>query len=124
MKMFTVPAWRFYAYLFVDNLRHAPVAKGKAFATQPTRRIPVEPGRASGRISARSISSPREPIATVTTEEFNRVMMTNALDPMRAVEALADLVSPNGVIGVMSSGLGSIADNEVPRMFELRHEEI
>jgi hypothetical protein len=23
-------------------------------------------------------------------------MMTNALDPMRAVEALADLVSPNG----------------------------
>ena len=28
---------------------------------------------------------------------------------MRTVEALADLVSPNGVIGVMSSGLGSIA---------------
>ena len=36
-------------------------------------------------------------------------MMTNALGPMRRVEALADLVSPNGVIGVMSSGLGSIA---------------
>lgn len=31
---------------------------------------------------------------------------------MRAVEALADLVSPNRVIGVMSSGLGSIARKE------------
>ena len=31
---------------------------------------------------------------------------------MRFVESLADLVSPNGVIGVMSSGLGSIADNK------------
>ena len=58
------------------------------------------------------VGSPRELIATVTTEEFNRIMMTNALGPMRAVEALADLVSPNGVIGVMSSGLGSIAGNE------------
>ena len=49
---------------------------------------------------------------SVTTEEFNRIMMTNALGPMRRVEALADLVSPNGVIGVMSSGLGSIAGND------------
>ncbi len=39
-------------------------------------------------------------------------MMTNALGPMRAVGALADLISPNGVIGVMASGLGSIAGNE------------
>ena len=39
-------------------------------------------------------------------------MMTNALGPMRTIEALADLVSPNGVIGAMSSGLGSIAGNE------------
>jgi len=37
-------------------------------------------------------------------------MMTNALGPMRKVEALT--VSPNGVIGVMSSGLGSIAGSE------------
>ena len=36
--------------------------------------------------------------------------MTNALGPMRAVEALT--VSPNGVIGVMSSGLGSVTGNE------------
>ena len=35
----------------------------------------------------------------------------DALGPMRMVEALADLASPNGVIGAMSSGLGSIAGN-------------
>ncbi|HKN30498.1 MAG TPA: SDR family NAD(P)-dependent oxidoreductase [Roseiarcus sp.] len=56
-------------------------------------------------------SGPSETIATVSTEEFNRVMMTNALGPMRVVEALESLVSPNGVIGVMSSGLGSVANN-------------
>ena len=42
---------------------------------------------------------PREAIATVTTEEFNRIMMTNALGSMRVVEASADLVPPNGVMG-------------------------
>ena len=58
------------------------------------------------------VGSPRESTATVTTEECNRIMLTNALAPCAWVEALADLVSPNGVIGVMSSGLGSIAGNE------------
>jgi len=38
--------------------------------------------------------------------------MTNDLGPMRAVEALADLLSPNSVIGVMSSGFRRIAGNE------------
>jgi NAD(P)-dependent dehydrogenase (short-subunit alcohol dehydrogenase family) len=40
-----------------------------------------------------------------------RVMVTNALSPMRVVEALQDLVPPTGVIGVMSSGQGSVANN-------------
>jgi NAD(P)-dependent dehydrogenase (short-subunit alcohol dehydrogenase family) len=40
------------------------------------------------------------------------VMVTNALSPMRVVEAFEDLVPPTGTIGVMSSGLGSVADNE------------
>ena len=53
-----------------------------------------------------------ETIADVTTEDFIRVMTTNALGPMRVVEALQDLVPPSGVIGVMSSGLGSVANNE------------
>ncbi|MDR6955418.1 NAD(P)-dependent dehydrogenase (short-subunit alcohol dehydrogenase family) [Ancylobacter sp. 3268] len=52
-----------------------------------------------------------ETIAEVTTEEFTRVMVTNALSPMRVVEALQDLVSPAGMIGIMSSGQGSIANN-------------
>jgi NAD(P)-dependent dehydrogenase (short-subunit alcohol dehydrogenase family) len=47
----------------------------------------------------------------VTTEEFTRVMITNALSPMRVIEALQDLVPEAGVIGAMSSGQGSIANN-------------
>jgi NAD(P)-dependent dehydrogenase (short-subunit alcohol dehydrogenase family) len=54
----------------------------------------------------------RETIADVSTEEFIRVMVTNALSPMRVVETLQDLVLPTGTIAIMSSGLGSIANNE------------
>jgi NAD(P)-dependent dehydrogenase (short-subunit alcohol dehydrogenase family) len=54
----------------------------------------------------------RETIADVSTDEFVRVMVTNALSPMRVVEALQDLVRPTGTIGVMSSGQGSVANNE------------
>lgn len=53
----------------------------------------------------------RETIADVSTEEFTRVMITNALSPMRVVEALQDLVLPGGTIAVMSSGQGSVANN-------------
>jgi NAD(P)-dependent dehydrogenase (short-subunit alcohol dehydrogenase family) len=53
-----------------------------------------------------------ETIADVSTEEFVRVMVTNALSPMRVVEGLQDLVSGSGVIGVMSSGQGSVGNNE------------
>ncbi|MGH6861232.1 MAG: SDR family oxidoreductase [Phyllobacterium sp.] len=52
-----------------------------------------------------------ETIAEVSTQEFIRVMVTNALSPMRVVEALQDLVSSNGTIGIMSSGQGSIGNN-------------
>jgi NAD(P)-dependent dehydrogenase (short-subunit alcohol dehydrogenase family) len=52
-----------------------------------------------------------ETVADVSTEEFVRVMITNALSPMRIIESLDDLVSPTGMIGVMSSGQGSIANN-------------
>jgi NAD(P)-dependent dehydrogenase (short-subunit alcohol dehydrogenase family) len=54
-----------------------------------------------------------ETIAEVSTEEFVRVMVTNALSPMRAVETLEELVTDNGLIGVMSSGQGSVANNEM-----------
>ena len=51
-------------------------------------------------------------IPEVSTDEFIRVMITNALSPMRVIEALQDLVLPSGTIGIMSSGQGSIANNE------------
>ncbi len=52
-----------------------------------------------------------ETIAETSTDEFVRVMLTNALGVMRTVEGLQDLVRPTGLIGVMSSGQGSIANN-------------
>jgi NAD(P)-dependent dehydrogenase (short-subunit alcohol dehydrogenase family) len=55
---------------------------------------------------------PRQTTADVSTEEFTRLMVTNALSPMRVVETLGELVEPNGTIAVMSSGQGSIANNE------------
>jgi NAD(P)-dependent dehydrogenase (short-subunit alcohol dehydrogenase family) len=62
-------------------------------------------------VNAGVTNDPDEPIGAVSTDEFVRVMVTNTLGPMRVVEAFADLVRPGGAIGVMSSGLGSIADN-------------
>jgi NAD(P)-dependent dehydrogenase (short-subunit alcohol dehydrogenase family) len=56
-------------------------------------------------------NNPDETVAQVSTDEFVRVMITNALGPMRVVEALEDLVPSTGVIGVMSSGQGSVANN-------------
>ena len=47
-----------------------------------------------------------------TTEEFIRIMVTNSLSPMRVIERLEGLVPPDGTIGVMSSGQGSVANNE------------
>ena len=62
-------------------------------------------------VNAGVTNNPRETIGDVTTEEFVRVMVTNSLSPMRVIEALHDLVSPPGTIGVMSSGQGSVSNN-------------
>lgn len=51
------------------------------------------------------------PIGDVTTEEFTEVMITNALSPLRTVEALGDLVVPGGTVAVMSSEQGSVSRN-------------
>ncbi len=74
-------------------------------------------GRLDGRVidvlfvNAGVSNGPRETVAQVSTEDFTRVMVTNALSPMRVVEALQDLVPPTGTIAVMSSGLGSVGNN-------------
>jgi NAD(P)-dependent dehydrogenase (short-subunit alcohol dehydrogenase family) len=52
------------------------------------------------------------PVGEVSTDEFTHVMVTNALSPMRVIETLQDLVPADGLIGAMSSGQGSIANNE------------
>jgi NAD(P)-dependent dehydrogenase (short-subunit alcohol dehydrogenase family) len=55
--------------------------------------------------------APGNTMAEVSTDEFVQVMLTNVLGAMRAVEELGVLARPGGVIGVMSSGQGSIANN-------------
>ena len=54
----------------------------------------------------------RDMVADISTDEFIRMMVTNALSPMRVVESLHELVLPTGTIGIMSSGQGSITNNE------------
>jgi NAD(P)-dependent dehydrogenase (short-subunit alcohol dehydrogenase family) len=63
-------------------------------------------------VSAGVTNDPAQTIGEVSTDEFIRVMVINALGVMRAIEALQDLVPPSGMIAAMSSGLGSVADNE------------
>src|SRR6516165_439939 len=62
-------------------------------------------------VNAGVTNNTAETIAEVTTEEFVRVMVTNALSPMRVLEALAPLVPPYGILGLMSSGEGSVTNN-------------
>ncbi|WP_395457600.1 SDR family NAD(P)-dependent oxidoreductase (plasmid) [Azospirillum melinis] len=54
---------------------------------------------------------PSQTIGEVSTDEFIHIMTTNALGPMRVIESLERNVSATGLIGVMSSGQGSIANN-------------
>jgi NAD(P)-dependent dehydrogenase (short-subunit alcohol dehydrogenase family) len=51
-------------------------------------------------------------IGKVTDADYMHVMRTNALGPMRVIEALQDLVPATGLIGAMSSGQGSLTNNE------------
>lgn len=62
-------------------------------------------------VNAGVTNNPQETIGEVSTEEFIRVMVTNALSPMRVLEALYDLVADDGIVGVMSSGQGSVSNN-------------
>jgi NAD(P)-dependent dehydrogenase (short-subunit alcohol dehydrogenase family) len=62
-------------------------------------------------VNAGVTNGPEETAADVSTDTFVRLMVTNALSPVRMVEALQDLVTPKGTIAVMSSGQGSVANN-------------
>lgn len=63
-------------------------------------------------VNAGVTNQPEGTVAETSTDEFVRVMVTNALSPLRVVEALQDRVEPDGTIAVMSSGQGSVANNE------------
>jgi NAD(P)-dependent dehydrogenase (short-subunit alcohol dehydrogenase family) len=62
-------------------------------------------------VNAGVASWPEGTVAETSTDEFNRVMVTNALGPLRVIEALEGHVDPEGTIGVMSSGQGSVTNN-------------
>ena len=55
---------------------------------------------------------PSQTIGEISTDEFMQIMLTNALSPMRVIEQFAAQVTAGGLIGVMSSGQGSIANNK------------
>ncbi len=56
-------------------------------------------------------NGPLEKVGDVSAAEFQRVMATNTLGPLRVIDACVDLVAPQGSVGVMSSGLASVANN-------------
>jgi NAD(P)-dependent dehydrogenase (short-subunit alcohol dehydrogenase family) len=57
-------------------------------------------------------NGPDDTSTATSTDDFTRVMVTNALSPMRVIDTLKDLVTPDGTIAIMSSGQGSITNNE------------
>ena len=63
-------------------------------------------------VNAGTTNEPEETVADVTTGEFTRLMVTNALSPIQVIETLGELIEPSGTIAIMSSGQGSIANNQ------------
>lgn len=51
------------------------------------------------------------PAEEVSNEEFYKVMLTNALSPIRIISKMLECVKQDGTAAVMSSELGSVADN-------------
>lgn len=63
-------------------------------------------------VNAGVTNEPEQTSADVPVDVFNRLMVTNALSPLKVIEALDDVVTSDGTIAVMSSGQGSVANNE------------
>lgn len=62
-------------------------------------------------VSAGVMNERSDRAAETTPDEFSRVMITNALAPMKLIEAFGAGVSPDGAIVAMTSVLGSVACN-------------
>ncbi|WP_144153172.1 SDR family NAD(P)-dependent oxidoreductase [Paraburkholderia sp. BCC1885] len=106
----------------VDRLRQLPASTQGALEVEAVDiTVPEQVAALHGRLKDRQVdvlfvnagvkNDDGETIADVSTEEFVRVMVTNALSPMRVIEAFQDLVRPDGTLGVMSSGQGSLTNN-------------
>lgn len=54
---------------------------------------------------------PSQLASQISNDEFQHVFVTNALSPIRVLEALLPKVTADGTVAVMSSALGSIAGN-------------
>ena len=66
-------------------------------------------------VNAGIANDPEEPIEAVATDVFTRVMITNALAPMRVLDAFREAIAPGGIGVVMSSILGSVSLNTTGR---------
>ena len=62
-------------------------------------------------VSAGTMSDKDAAIGTVPPAEFARVMETNALAPLKIIEAIGGAVGAGGAIVAMTSVLGSVAQN-------------
>lgn len=62
-------------------------------------------------VNAGIANGPGETLPATSTAAFTTLLITNALSPLRVMEAFVDLVPEDGVIAAMSSGLGSVANN-------------
>src|SRR5207237_7593532 len=54
---------------------------------------------------------PHKTAAEITPDDFLSMMRTNVLGAMQTVELLYDRLAPDGILAVMSSGLGSVSEN-------------
>lgn len=63
-------------------------------------------------VNAGVANGAQEILPDISDAEFTRVMITNALAPLRVADAFRESVSETGTIAFMSSRLGSVASNE------------
>lgn len=62
-------------------------------------------------VNAGIIGPVETPIGEVDADTYCHLMLVNALAPLRIVDRYLDLVAADGIVAVMSSGLGSVALN-------------
>ena len=63
-------------------------------------------------VSAGILGPSAMPIGEADPDEFAQLMLVNVLAPLRIVDRYRDLVTPEGTVAVMSSGLGSLTMND------------